>query len=57
MKRDLCRETAVTEFCDYGRRWYWPVYGRWISRDPIEEEGGENQYSFENFVAACIARP
>ena len=28
-------ETAVTEFCDYGRRWYWPVYGRWISRDPI----------------------
>jgi RHS repeat-associated protein len=55
-------ETAVTEFCDYGRRWYWPVYGRWISRDPIEEEGGENLYAFCNnipiaFIDACGNKP
>ena len=31
---------------DFGRRWYWPEIRRWISRDPIEEEGGENLYAF-----------
>ena len=29
-----------------GHRWYSPALGRWISRDPIEEEGGENLYGF-----------
>jgi RHS repeat-associated protein len=31
---------------DYLYRWYNPVTGRWPSRDPIEEEGGLNLYSF-----------
>ena len=30
----------------YGYRWYSPELGRWISRDPIEEEGGVNLYGF-----------
>ncbi len=32
----------------YGYRWYSPWLGRWISRDPIEEDGGENLYAFCN---------
>ena len=42
--------TKYTEFysklCYYGYRWYSPEGGRWISRDPIGEEGGENLYEF-----------
>ena len=30
----------------YGYRYYDPVRGRWLSRDPIEEEGGLNLYGF-----------
>ncbi len=30
----------------YGYRYYLPRLGRWISRDPIEEEGGLNLYGF-----------
>jgi RHS repeat-associated protein len=30
----------------YGYRYYSPQLGRWISRDPIGEEGGENLVSF-----------
>jgi RHS repeat-associated protein len=30
----------------YGYRFYDPVTGRWPSRDPIEEEGGANVYSY-----------
>jgi hypothetical protein len=30
----------------YGYRYYDPLTGRWPSRDPIEEEGGLNLYSF-----------
>jgi RHS repeat-associated protein len=30
----------------YGYRYYSPSMGRWISRDPIEEEGGLNLYGF-----------
>ena len=30
----------------YGYRYYDPKTGRWPSRDPIEEEGGMNLYSF-----------
>jgi RHS repeat-associated protein len=30
----------------YGYRIYDPVTGRWLSKDPIEEEGGENLYGF-----------
>lgn len=30
----------------YGYRFYSPSTGRWLSRDPIEENGGENLYGF-----------
>ncbi|WP_217704993.1 RHS repeat protein [Victivallis sp. Marseille-Q1083] len=30
----------------YGYRYYDPQHGRWISRDPLEEEGGINLYGF-----------
>ena len=30
----------------YGYRWYSPSLGRWINRDPIEENGGMNLYGF-----------
>jgi RHS repeat-associated protein len=32
----------------FGFRYYSPVLGRWISRDPLEETGGYNLYSFLN---------
>jgi RHS repeat-associated protein len=32
----------------YGYRYYDPLTGRWINRDPIEEEGGMNLYGFCN---------
>ena len=32
----------------YKRRFYRPDLGRWLNRDPIEEEGGENLYAFCN---------
>ncbi len=30
----------------YGYRYYSPELGRWLNRDPIEEEGGLNLYGF-----------
>ncbi len=30
----------------YGYRYYNPSTGRWLSRDPIEEDGGVNLYGF-----------
>jgi hypothetical protein len=30
----------------YGYRWYDPLTGRWLSRDPIQEKGGINLYGF-----------
>lgn len=40
-ERDL-----VTGFYYYGQRYYNPGTGRWLSRDPIEEQGGVNLYAF-----------
>ena len=37
------RETGMVS---YQRRFYRPGLGRWLNRDPIEEEGGENLYAF-----------
>ena len=37
------RETGMV---GYKRRFYRPDLGRWLNRDPIEEEGGENLYVF-----------
>ncbi len=34
----------ATGLLDYGLRWYGPVQGRWLGRDPIGEEGGLNVY-------------
>ena len=31
---------------DYGYRFYSPSLGRWINRDPIQEDGGLNLYGF-----------
>jgi len=39
------RETGMV---GYKRRFYGPVLGRWLNRDPIEEAGGENLYAFCN---------
>ena len=39
-------EDAETGFLYYGRRYYDPVTGRWLSRDPIGEAGGLNLYGF-----------
>jgi len=36
-------ETGLVEF---GRRFYHPWLGRWISRDPLEESGGLNLYAY-----------
>jgi len=42
-----------TKYCDdetghyyYGYRYYSPTQGRWLSRDPIGENGGRNLYGF-----------
>ena len=35
-----------TGFYYYGYRYYFPELRRWLSRDPLEEEGGENLYAF-----------
>jgi RHS repeat-associated protein len=37
---------AETSLYYYGRRFYDPIWGRWINRDPIEEDGGLNLYAF-----------
>ncbi len=35
-----------TDLVYYGYRYYSPSLGRWLSRDPLEEEGGNNLYAF-----------
>ena len=42
------RETGMV---GYKRRFYRPDLGRWLNRDPIEEDGGENLYAF------CVNNP
>ncbi len=37
-----------TDLYYYGYRYYSPSFGRWISRDPIGEEGGNNMYQFNS---------
>ena len=39
-------QDSETNLYYYGYRYYNTELGRWISRDPIEEEGGENLYHF-----------
>jgi RHS repeat-associated protein len=52
---------------DFGKRFYVPDFGRWLTRDPIEEKGGVNTYTYvENDpvnrndpdgLAACMSTP
>ena len=37
---------AETGWSNYGFRFYVPLLGRWINRDPIGEAGGDNLYNF-----------
>jgi RHS repeat-associated protein len=37
---------SETGWYNYGFRFYVPLLGRWINRDPIAEDGGRNLYSF-----------
>lgn len=37
----------------YGYRFYDPVFGRWLSRDPIKENGGLNLYGFVRNSSVC----
>lgn len=37
---------AESGFCYYGLRYYNPKHGRFVNRDPIEEQGGANLYAF-----------
>ena len=37
---------AETGLCYYGFRYYDPLAGRWLNRDPIGERGGVNLYGF-----------
>jgi RHS repeat-associated protein len=39
---------AESGLYNYGFRFYHPYLGRWLSRDPIEEEGGANLYAMIN---------
>ena len=39
-------DDTETRLLYYGMRYYNPVTGRWISRDPIGEDGGLNLYGF-----------
>ena len=46
---------ADTDLYYYGYRYYSPSLGRWISRDPISERGGNNLYAFcANRSLSCI---
>ena len=46
---------AETDLYYYGYRYYSPALGRWISRDPISERGGNNLYAFcANRSLSCI---
>jgi RHS repeat-associated protein len=44
-----------SDFLYYGYRYYSASTGRWLSRDPIEERGGQNLHNFlgNNPIAAC----
>ena len=45
--RFQCREwSAATGLVNFRARWYDPVTGRWLSKDPIGLNGGLNLYAF-----------
>ena len=50
---DLGRSDSRSLY-DYGYRYYHTNLGRWISRDPIGEEGGLNLYGFVSNSPICL---
>jgi RHS repeat-associated protein len=48
--KPLCKVTGLSE---YQYRKYSPVLGRWLSRDPVEEQGGLNLCLFANNDTIC----
>ena len=54
----LAKTTENQRFCGlvsyYGYRYYTPQTGRWINRDPIEENGGLNLYGFVSNDAISV---
>jgi len=46
-----------TTFVYYGRRYYSPSLGRWLNRDPLEEEGGLNLVAFVGNNSANVYDP
>jgi RHS repeat-associated protein len=40
------RTDAETGFVYYGRRYYLPVMGRWLTQDPLGHKAGPNLYAF-----------
>ena len=59
---DFFRHRFSTKYFDaetglyyYGHRFYSPVLRRWLTRDPIEEDGGLNLYGFcGNNATMCV---
>ena len=45
---------AETGMYYYGKRFYLTMLCRWLTRDPIEEQGGANLYGFCGNCAACL---
>ncbi len=41
-----CHPFVKSQGKEYGFRYYEPLTGRWLNRDPIEERGGINLYAF-----------
>lgn len=61
---DFFRHRFSTKYFDaetglyyYGYRFYHPVLMRWLTRDPLEEEGGANLYEFANNAPNCLFDP
>ncbi|MEZ9394756.1 RHS repeat-associated core domain-containing protein, partial [Vibrio splendidus] len=42
------RSDFESELVYFGYRFYMPNLGRWLNRDPLQEQGGINLYSYVN---------
>ena len=45
-EKQTCSTTTASGVRYYGFRYYKPQLGRWLNRDPIKEDGGNNLYQF-----------
>ena len=52
---DASGDDVENRVSDYAYRYYDPVTGRWPTRDPIEEWGGENLYEFVENAALNVS--